>query len=268
MEELKELHNTLLDMLKEFDEFTKKNGLSFFLVGGSALGAYRHKGFIPWDDDVDIALMRSDFEKLEHCMKKVDNRIGNYVYSPVEAHLMPDAPIGYLYDNAHAGKGYEFTAKIDIHPIDGVPESGLLRKLQNVASKVYYLSVYRLPAKNKGKFARNMTKVILKITPDFMFSLYMKITKKIFTAWDDRTSKNICSLFGVAGYQREIMPRQYLMPLTKSEFDGLSLNIPGDIKPYLERLYGAGYNELPPKEEQIPRHELYKTYQKNSQEDN
>ena len=67
--------------------------------------------------------MREDFEKMEHLMKMQGNRLGQFVYSPVEKHIIPDAPIGYLYDLLHADAGYENTAKIDIHPIDGVPKS-------------------------------------------------------------------------------------------------------------------------------------------------
>ena len=65
---LKELQQRLVEMLSSFQKFTQQNGMIFFLVGGSALGAVRHQGFIPWDDDVDIAMMREDFEKMEYLM--------------------------------------------------------------------------------------------------------------------------------------------------------------------------------------------------------
>ena len=101
---LKRLHVRLLDMLVELRKFANENDIKFFLVGGSALGAWRHQGFIPWDDDVDIAMMRTDFEKMEKAMKKAGNHLGEYIYSPVEEQLMPDAPIGYLYDGKNIDK--------------------------------------------------------------------------------------------------------------------------------------------------------------------
>lgn len=260
-EDLEGLQRRLVEMLVAFQEFTDGHGVEFFLVGGSALGAYRHQGFIPWDDDVDIAMMRSDFEKMEAYMKERENRLGEFVYSPVEAHIIPDAPIGYLYDSAHAQNGYAHTAKIDIHPIDGVPGSRLLRKVQMVCSLIYYLSEYRLPVKNKGKRIRAVSKAILAVTPNPLFRFYMKVTKKIMTAWSDRDSEDICSLFGVAGYEREIMPRSYLMPLKKSGFAGESFLVPNDTDRYLTRLYGD-YEKLPPEEERHPRHDIYLTYQK------
>ncbi len=259
MKELEGLQSRLVEMLLAFQDFTEARELTFFLVGGSALGAYRHQGFIPWDDDVDIAMMRSDFEQMEAYMEKEGNRMGDFVYSPVENHIIPEAPIGYLYDSAHAGNGYENTAKIDIHPIDGVPENAFLRKVQMVSSLVYYLSEYRLPVKNKGKKIRAISKIILKITPDVMFRFYMRLTKRIMTSWSDKDSRNICSLFGVAGYGREVMPRSYLMPLKQSLFAGRYFYIPGNIHPYLERLYGD-YEKLPPESERYPRHDIYRMY--------
>ena len=88
---LEELQQRLVEMLLAFQEFTQENGVTFFLVGGSALGAVRHQGFIPWDDDVDVAMMREDFEKMEHLMKMQGNRLGQFVYSPVSKKRTPDS---------------------------------------------------------------------------------------------------------------------------------------------------------------------------------
>jgi lipopolysaccharide cholinephosphotransferase len=258
---LKELQQRLVEMLSSFQKFTQQNGMIFFLVGGSALGAVRHQGFIPWDDDVDIAMMREDFEKMEYLMSLQHDRLGEFIYSPVEKHMIPDAPIGYLYDTLHADAGYENTAKIDIHPIDGVPKSGVLKKVQKWTSLIYYLSEYRLPVKNKGKAIRNISKVILKITPGFMFRFYMRVCKKIMTSWRTSDSEYICSLFGVAGYEREVMPKSYLLPLKEADFENKVFMIPGNYDPYLKRLYGD-YKKMPPEMEQHPRHKIHELYKK------
>ena len=65
----------LLDMLLMFDDFCKENGIAYFLAGGSTLGAVRHQGFIPWDDDIDLAMMRPDFERMEQLFAKQNNKL-------------------------------------------------------------------------------------------------------------------------------------------------------------------------------------------------
>ena len=257
---LKKYQHHLVKMLKEFDEFCKKNELEFFLVGGSALGAYRHDGFIPWDDDVDIAMLRADFEKMERCMKQQNNTLEMLVYSPVENSIVPEAPIGHLYDLTVVNGKVEFAPKLDIHPLDGVPEKRGQQELQNIFSKVYYLGVYHLPAKNKGRFNRLVTKMLLLIIPDKIWSIILRRCKHYFVRWDAVQSRMLCSLFGVAGYKKEVMPRKWIYPLEEREFEGCKFKVPGDAEHYLKRLYG-NWREVPPEEKRIPAHNGYLHYE-------
>lgn len=134
-----------------FDAFCKEHGLPYFLAGGSALGAYRHQGFIPWDDDIDLAMMRPDFERLEQLLAKHDNRLEKYRYSPVEKQIIPDAPIGHLLYLPQGDYPQNAAPKLDIHPIDGVPDGKAGRTLQRIFVIVHYLSIYRLPTKIREK---------------------------------------------------------------------------------------------------------------------
>ena len=67
---VKKVQQTQLTMLNEFDRICKKNELNYFFTGGTLLGAVRHKGFIPWDDDIDVGMLRKDFNKFIKCCKK------------------------------------------------------------------------------------------------------------------------------------------------------------------------------------------------------
>ena len=287
---LKEYQQDLLEMLLRFDEFCKAHHLRYFLAGGSALGAVRHQGFIPWDDDVDLAMLRPDFERLEALMKEQGNRIpgSDYYYSPVLAQIVPDAPIGHLFylpggvqakqpsskrDGNQAKQPGSKRAKqqdgtkhlpyspadapmLDIHPIDGVPRLGVMRKVQRFFAIVHYMAVYRLPTKNKGRLAHAISGLLVKITPDFLFDWYARISRKIITAWRADRAEYVCSLFGLAGYEHEVMKRDLLVPYQDVPFEGYRLPIPAKQEAYLQRLYGD-YKTLPPKDGRKPKHTGY-----------
>lgn len=257
-EGLENLQKRLLEMLIEINCFCKNHNLEIFLVGGSVLGAVRHKGFIPWDDDIDLAMKREDFERFEELVEK-ENPFPDMLYAPVYNKIVHESPIGHCYDKRHLERGLEHTAKIDIHPIDGVPEQKWKRVIQNFFSKVYYLSIYRMPAKNKGKRARAFTKMIVTITPNWLFDCYCVISKKIITGWKIDKSNEVCSLFGVAGYNREIMKKEMVFPLKEYQFCNEIFLGPALEDAYLKQLYGT-YMILPPMEERTTRHGLEKSY--------
>ncbi len=258
---LKKYQSYLLNMLLAFDAFCKEHGVEYFLAGGSALGAVRHGGFIPWDDDIDLAMLRPDFEKMERLLAECGNKIGEYEYSPVIGQIVPDAPIGHLlylpegdYDKADA-------PKLDIHPIDGLPQAGWKRKVQHFFSIVHYMAVYRHPTKNKGKAAHLISKMLVAVTSDSMFDRYARMSRKVIAAYDAERANQVCSLFGLAGYANEVMDRELIVPYQRIEFEGHLLPVPCKEKGYLEKLYGD-YEKLPPEEEREPKHDGYLRFMK------
>lgn len=254
-DKLKVYQKHLLQMLYTFDQFCEAHNIKVFLVGGSALGAFRNGDMIPWDDDIDLAMVRADFEKMEEYMEKQGNRLENMDYSPVKAKIIPEAPIGHLYD-FHVTDRKDKAPKIDIHPIDGVPEGKWRRTGQKMHALVYYLGVYHLPVKNKGKAARTISKILLTVIPDGTWKRILSACKKAFTKWNVEDSENICSLFGVAGYTREVMPKKWLFPLKKCRFGEHEFWAPDREEEYLTRLYGA-WRDLPEAEKRKPCHDSY-----------
>lgn len=251
---LKKLQNGLLEMYQSFYDTVEQAGLTVFLVGGTALGAVRHRGFIPWDDDIDVAMLRADFEKMEKLMAERGGKIGVYQYLPAENDIYPDAPVGHLYDTRIVEKkGYAHTPAIDIHPLDGVPESGVCRKMQNIFSKVYYLFAYHHPAKNKGTLMKAATALILALTPECLRKIYLRRCKKFITRWNREGMQQICSLFGEAGYTKEILPYEMVMPPRQIPFEDRSYKTFADVEGYLTRRYGD-YMTLPREEERHPFH--------------
>ena len=267
---LKEYQEYLLKMLLAFDAFCREQKLQYFLAGGSALGAVRHQGFIPWDDDIDLAMLRPDFERLERLLAQQDNRIGQYAYSPVQDQIVPDAPIGHLFylpgadaknDPKHAHLPYAMAdaPMLDIHPIDGIPKSGIMKKLQRFLAIVHYMAVYRLPTKNKGRAAHLISGILVKITPGFMFDFYATVSRRLISAWNADRSEFVCSLFGLAGYDREVMRKELLLPYKMVPFEGHMLPVPAREREYLDRLYG-NFEQLPPEADRKPKHTGYRRF--------
>ena len=254
---LKKYQDYLQEMLVDFRNYCNANNLTWMLAGGSALGAIRHQGFIPWDDDVDLAMPRPDFEQLEHLMAKAGNKLGKYIYSPVEKQIVPEAPIGHLYyTEASAGRA-QYAPKLDIHPLDGVPEDNKLRKKQKIQSLIYFLGIYHLPTKNKGKLMHTVTGITLKAVPEKSWKKIKRRAKRFFTSFSCYNSANICSIFGSAGYDKEIVPRSWLLPPVMTDFNGEKMPVPAQCEKYLERLYGD-WSALPPEEDRHPVHDYYR----------
>lgn len=249
--EIKNLQKKLYTMLIELDQKLKENDIKYYLIGGSALGAIRHKGFIPWDDDIDIGVFRNDFEKMEKILSESD--LKNIKYCKIGKNIIQNAPIGYLYDLSDRNIDVRDVPTIDIFPIDGVPKNEMLRKIQKYLSMVYHLSISQLEAKNRGKALELMSKIILKTTPKFMFEFYQKICKKIIISWRVEKSNECANIFGQARYEKEIMPKKYLGEPRYIQFEESIFPVPELTHEYLKHLYGD-YMKLPEEKDRNPKH--------------
>ena len=127
-----ELKTIQLDLLQKTADFCEQNGLRYFLCGGTLLGAIRHKGYIPWDDDIDIAMPRPDYDRF--CMTFNQP---NSVYRVKSLFTHPNYICAFakVYDNRTLlkelhYKGIHFGVYIDILPVDGVKDSAQIMALR------------------------------------------------------------------------------------------------------------------------------------------
>lgn len=115
----KETKRELLNMLIVFSNLCYKNNLKFYLAGGTLLGAIRHKGFIPWDDDIDVCMSRNDYEKLKLIKEKI-----NDVYAISEPKNYPF--LKFVNLSSIVDSKFNDSEKhlwLDIMPVDGLPEN-------------------------------------------------------------------------------------------------------------------------------------------------
>lgn len=248
---IKQLQGKLLEMLLKFDSFCSENNIDYYLIGGSALGAARHSGFIPWDDDIDVAMMREDFERFEKLAE--GTKIADLLYEPIEKHSFPESPIGFLYDVSNPDIPLENAPCIDVFPLDGIPDSSFSRKKMKYCALLYHISVYRQPAQNRGKLNAILTRIFIALTPNRLFDFYMTKMKKAITKYPVCSCNDIANIYGMKGFNKEIMPKEYMGTPKKLFFEGHLLPVPEQYDKYLTHLFGD-YMTLPPIEERQPHH--------------
>ena len=255
---LREFQLQLLEKLLILDEFLKENQVQYYLIGGSALGAARHQGFIPWDDDIDIAMSRAEFERFESLdFSKLEAQ--HLQYCKIGENVILNAPTGFLYDRSDPSIPYEECLTIDIFPMDFVPEAKWKQRLQKLVSEMYHLAVSRSVAQNRGGFKKTLSAVIVACTPRWLFRQYEKFAKWAMLKLGGQQSSLISNIFGKKGYYKETVPAWYLEEQIELPFEGHLLPVPKEYDIYLRAIYGD-YMELPPEAERQPHHKDY-TYQ-------
>ena len=261
-EDSKALKRCLIDIFKVVAEVCKKNKLTIMLAGGSCLGAVRHQGFIPWDDDLDLMMPRADYDKLISLCKQ--GALGdNFLYTYPNKYS--DGPTMFLkiYMKGTLMKGiiggnssYPQECFVDIFPIEGITKSTLLRRI-----KGFFADFIRLIANTVAESSKMTEEEKCFYTTDKDLLNYIKKRRmigKIFSIiphkkwiwWYDCLVKNTSQTeflgipTGRKRYNGEILPRSAFLPSTIGIFEGVEVNLPANTDTYLKNLY-HNYMELP-----------------------
>lgn len=256
-----ELKTILVDMLVDIDEFCAANNIKYFLAYGTLLGAVRHQGFIPWDDDIDIMMPRPDYERFVSCFNKCSHRndIAVIDYRMEKEYYLPYAKIinkrtevaEEVRSSLHLG------VYIDVFPLDIMPNDMIAARKEFKS-----LSLYRNLLDLKNMITRR-DRFFLKNLIIILGNAFLKIISKshIITMIDKRARKNeghgnpqllANTVLGVYG-EREIMSSEWLKKGVKAIFENHEFMIPGEYHQILTQLYGD-YMKLPPVEKRISHH--------------
>ena len=266
-----ELQQRLVEMLAAFHGICEQEGLRYYLLGGTALGAARHGGFIPWDDDIDVGMPRPDYEKLRMISQTAD--FGKYCFEfPGEAKDFV-YPYGKMYDTTTTlVENTRYKTKrgiyIDVFPLDGAGETreASLAHFRKIEKKVNLLST-KVCAWRKGrKLYKNLALTAMHCVPEFIISSKkLKQTINDMAASVDYDSSRY--VMNVAGnwHEREIIEKEWLGTPTLCEFDGIAVYTVENVDAYLTALYGD-WRTPPPPEKQITHHDylhldLHTSYQ-------
>jgi len=262
------LQKVELEILKEVLKICEKHNLEYYILGGTLLGAVRHKGFIPWDDDIDIGLMREDYEKFIEIAKKElpKNLILNYYklhrnekdYTTYYMIRIENEKVKLV--NRTAQEEQIINSWIDIFPIDGLPKNKLLKKLHEfrlltLRAELRYSQYSKLVTQNTN-------------TKDFIMRVFIKLGKvinfeKIFNKdkvldkidktlkkYPTEISEEIINFAGACKSYKfiEVFPKKVYDDIVEYEFEDTKLKGPQDYDYILSHQYGE-YMVLPKEED-------------------
>lgn len=251
-----------LKVLLELDSICKKNGINYALSGGTLLGAIRHGGFIPWDDDIDVNMMRDDFNRFRKiCKTELSNK---YFY---QSHNT-DVDYQYLFDKIRirntifketylSNHNINHGIYIDIFPVDKIPNSKLLAKLLYIQFRFYRIG---LMGKYLNIDARNGLRKLLAyivriVYAPFPIQFLRKQAEKCITKFDNNKKCKKVQCFVGPDAHKEIFPISIFENLERHEFEGHMLLVPIEYNKILKNKYGD-YMKLPLKESRKTRHNL------------
>lgn len=240
--------------LISFKKFCKKNGIVFFLRGGSVMGAVKYQNFIPWDDDIDVAIPRKGYKKLIKLSKNVilDNKfiINSYKYND---RLHCYFPRMVLSEDERKKIGLPKNTNLGLHimdifPLDGTPNNTVLRK-------IYIMKVYVLRAlaslgthysgtwKNMHSKKQELLIMLLrKLGFEFMFpqQKVYKMLDRLYSRYDWKKSK-YAGTISASLFSKEIFPVEVWGNGKKKMIRNEAFLVPYKYDIYLKKLYGDNY---------------------------
>lgn len=255
-----EIKGIELNILEEFADFCEENGLRYFLVFGTLLGAVRHKGFIPWDDDIDVGMPREDYEILVNTYKsksgryRVHDRRFDKDYTYAYAKLSDEGT--RLVDFRRMP--YRIGVNMDIWPLDDLGND--MKKIRRRVIYMHYVTktldakAYNnsFPRSIYKKIGISLTKFLLKPISFDKFISYVSNSMKVF----DKYRQEYCGVFvaspcGII----EIVRKDWYSDFIMMEFEQRMYRVPVGYHELLNQKYGD-YMQLPPKEKQVTHHDF------------
>lgn len=253
-----EIKKIELEILKEFDKLCKKNNLYYVMCGGTLLGAVRHKGFIPWDDDIDVLMPRPDYERLINGIDMDFSEMPSYLEMCNWKRNNSYAPFIKIVDNRTKVQAKYIDDEnasrlwIDVFPMDGAPSDDLkLKKLFGKSLRVRKILRIKCARNGEGKtFIKRLIKPLVKILlKPISFKQLCNRLDAIAKTYDfDKTEKVAGVLWGY-GPQERIDKEKFMTPIQMT-FEGYVFNAPSNYDEYLSGLY-KNYMELPPVDKRV-----------------
>jgi len=259
----KDIQNKCLKILESFDAFALEHKLTYYMSGGTLLGAVRHNGFIPWDDDVDLMMPRKDYEQL---IKEFRN--DQYQLSCCENDSDYSTPFVRIWDTKTTLRwnvidDKQIGAFIDIFPIDGFPKNEMITKLHLYSIKWQRVKLHssirrKYLVKEKYQGVKSILKLLIRKSGNYYANRLNIVSKRY--KYDD------CLYVGVKTTSVHLFKEKNSKEIFKETiyfpFEHLKLPAPSGYDAYLRHLYGE-YMVLPSEDQRYSEHnfEVYEINQ-------
>ncbi len=252
-----------MDLLLELDRICKKWDIPYFLSGGTLIGAVRHDGFIPWDDDIDIGMLRQHYDRFkEACQTELDP---SYILS--SWHNDPHSPNSFFKlkirgthytESICADSKMDDSIFIDIFPYDNAPSNKLLRQLQGVQN--YLLRKILLLRCGCDLSGDSRLRKVLYGTLCFLSRIrsveaWKRSTERLHQRYNRKSSVYVTNYSGSYSNETETMRREWIEHTQPHCFEGLQFPIPTGYDAFLRHAYGD-YMQLPPEHQRTGRHSI------------
>ncbi len=260
-QELRELQLKELETLLYFKNFCDKHDLKFCFCGGCCIGSLRSGGFIPWDDDIDVFMLRRDYETFLKLWKQEEDE-QRYQLLQTDDEIFTRNIFATLVDkNYTCVKDYQADLDIphglvmDIFPLDACP-GGYKRKFQKMWALIYSLYRAQIVPENHGRLLAFGSRVLLALVPSKKMRnrLWRKAERKM-TKYNLDECDYITELCAGPHYMQNEYPKADFLDVVMYDFEGSKMPIPVGYDEYLSIAFGD-YKRIPPVEEQVPHHDV------------
>ncbi len=244
----KEIQAVILGIIKDIDAFCRENHITYYLMSGSALGAMRHKGFIPWDDDCDIFMTYDQYRKFLKLFEEKGDKKKYFL----QKENTPEWPLyvsrvclngtTMVSDEFKNNMRQRHNVFVDVMCLYSAPSNGLLHRIQFYSAillRVNALARCGFPNKSLWKrIALQLSRVIVNpVTKPLLF--------KSVKMYEGKNTPLVASYFGRARYKKSSFPRKYLGKQRYVPFEDTSLPVMQQAEKYLKFRFGPKWMEMP-----------------------
>lgn len=255
MTELRHLQKVILSIAKDIDQLCQKNGIDYYLIAGSCIGAIRHHGFIPWDDDLDIAMTRKNYNKFLEVAKLQLDKEKYYIQEGRKDWPLDFSKIRLKGTSFHEPEDdYASDAMhgiyLDIFPLDNASDNALWAKMQYVLAK--YRLCYLL-GQRSYKSASFIKKLLIFLASPLKIDMIHNAVIKFIEKYNSTETQWLAFFYSNTRLRNAIAPKSFYGKPKYVKFEDTELPVPENYHEYLTQMFGD-YMKLPPENQRIGHH--------------